>query len=323
MATIGGSVFCLTYALVQGNDHGWGSPLIVSLFSASALLAFAFAISQRYGRFPMLTKALARNRQFAGACIAFFLFAIGMMGVLFMLVLAFVNLWGYSELKAALAITPVPVMGLFVAPVVGRLASRVPPRVVGLPALVAMAAALFWLSALPAEPDYGSVVAPLALMGAAMGAIFPAMNIGSIGSIRGQELGLGSGIVNMSRQVGFAVGVALLVAVFTGTIDDNIRSAGNEVTKLEQRQHSGEHGSSILIFWTKHSGDPTVSLPKGTDPEVRQIVREHVRDSYGAAIRTAGFVTLLAIPFSLTMRRRPGEAASPEMSAPAAAAAAG
>ena len=77
-----------------------------------------------------------------------------MMGVLFMTVLAFVNLWGYSELKAALAITPVPVMGLLVSPLVGRLASRVPPRVIGVPALVVMAAALFWLTALPAEPDY-------------------------------------------------------------------------------------------------------------------------------------------------------------------------
>jgi hypothetical protein len=49
------------------------------------------------------------------------------------------------------------------------------------------------------------------------------------------------------------------------------------------------------------------------------IVGEHVRDSYGAAMRTAGFVTLLAIPFSLTMRRRPAEAASPEMATAAAA----
>jgi EmrB/QacA subfamily drug resistance transporter len=308
MATIGGSVFCLTYALVQGNEHGWGSPLIVLLFAASALLAAAFAISQRYGRYPMLTKALARNRQFAGANVAFFLFAIGMMGVLFMLVLAFVNLWGYSELEAALAITPVPVMGLFVAPVVGRLASRVPPRIIGLPALVAMATALFWLSALPAEPDYWAVLWPLILMGGAMGAVFPAVNIGSMGSITGQELGLGSGIVNMSRQVGFAVGVALLVAVFTGTIDDELRSAGKEVTKLEQAQMNFK------------SDDTTLSLPKDTPPEVRHIVAEHVRDSYGAAIRTAGFVTLLAIPFSLTMRRRPGEAATPEMAAAAAAA---
>ena len=90
-----------------------------------------------------------------------------------------------------------------------------------------------------------------------------------MGSIRGQELGLGSGIVNMSRQVGFAIGVALLVAVFTGTLDGQAQNA------------------------------------------------EEVRDAYGAAFRVAAFVTLLAIPFSLTMRRSPTDAAPAEAPAPA------
>ena len=71
-------------------------------------------------------------------------------------------------------------------------------------------------------------------MGVGVGATFPAVSIGSMGSIKGQELGLGSGIVNMSRQVGFAIGVALLVAVFTGTIDNQIASARKEVSALDR-----------------------------------------------------------------------------------------
>ena len=58
----------------------------------------------------------------------------------------------------------------------------------------------------------------------------------------------------------------------------------------------------------------------GANGRAKHIVNEHVRDSYDAAIRTAGFVTLLAIPFSLTMRRRPGEAAAREIATAAAAA---
>jgi EmrB/QacA subfamily drug resistance transporter len=323
MATLGGSVFCLTYGLVEANERGWGSALIVGLFIASVLLAIVFALVERYGRFPMLTSGLVHNRQFVGANLSFFLFAIGMMGVLFMLVLAFVNLWEYSELQAALAITPVPVTGLFVAPVVGRLANRVEPRYLALPALAVMATALFWLSAMPAEPDYSAVVMPLILMGAGMGATFPAVNIGSMGSIRGQELGLGSGIVNMSRQVGFAVGVALLVAVFTGTIDDELKSARREVAALVQREGAAENPRGLVRSLVGDPENPSATKREPRTPVERQaseIIDEHVRDSYGAAIRTAGFVTLLAIPFALTMRRRPGEAASPEMAAAAAVA---
>jgi EmrB/QacA subfamily drug resistance transporter len=323
MTTIGGAVFCLTFGLVEANERGWGSPLIVSLFVASAVLAIAFVLSQRYGRFPMLTRALVHNRQFVGANLSFFLFAIGMMGVLFMLVLAFVNLWEYSELEAALAITPVPVTGLFVAPIVGRLANRFPPRALGLPALVVMAAALFWLSAIPAEPDYLAVVGPLILMGAGLGATFPAISIGSMGSIAGQELGLGSGIVNMSRQVGFAVGIALLVAVFTGTIDDQVAKARRDVAAIStQERLTPAERSRLDRAAFPDPENPSEQPPSARTPaerRAREVVDDHVRDAYGAAIRTAAFVTLLAIPFSLTMRRRPGDVVRDEAAAAAVA----
>ena len=75
--------------------------------------------------------------------------------------------------------------------------------------------------------------------------MFPAVTIGSMGSIRGQELGLGSGIVNMSRQVGFAIGVALFVAVFTGAIDDRVADARQEV-----REHRPGRAASTLSAGT-------------------------------------------------------------------------
>ncbi|MDQ3935118.1 MAG: DHA2 family efflux MFS transporter permease subunit [Actinomycetota bacterium] len=229
MTLLAAAVLALTYGLVEANDAGWGSPLIVGLFAASVVLAAGFGASQRYGRFPMLTAGLVRNRQFVGACVTFLLFAVGVMGQLFVAVLMLTNLWDYSALEAALAITPVPVMGLLVAPVVGRFADRVPPRALGIPALVAMAAGLVWFGTAPADPDYLRVLGPLVLTGAAMGAAFPAINVGAMGSVRGQELGLGSGIVNMSRQLGFALGVAVLVAVLEGhgppTSPDDARDA--------------------------------------------------------------------------------------------------
>jgi len=219
MATIGAAIFCLTFGLVEANDWGWDSQRIVALFTGAVLFAVAFALTQRYGKSPMLTRGLVRNSQFMGASATLLLVGIGMMGALFMTVLVFVNLWGYSEIKAALAITPVAIMGMLVSPVVGRLSERFQPRAFGVPALIAIAAALIALSTLPAEPSLGAAVWRLALLGVGVGAAFPAVTIGSMGSIRGQELGLGSGIVNMSRQVGFAIGIAIFVAVFTGSLD--------------------------------------------------------------------------------------------------------
>ena len=258
MTLLAGAVLALTYGLVEANDAGWGSAEIVGLFGAAVVLTAAFAASQRFGRYPMLTAALARNRQFMGACTAFVLFGIGVMAQLFLMVLLLIQLWGYSQLEAAFAITPVALLGLVVAPLVGRRADRVPPRVIGIPAIAAMAGGLLWLAAAPADPHYLDVLPGLLVTGAAMGAAFPAINVGAMGSVAGQELGLGSGIVNMSRQLGFALGVAILVAVLEG------------------------HGTP-------------------TSPE-------DARDAFGQAFRVAALCVLLAVPFALSMRRRPADA---------------
>jgi hypothetical protein len=321
MATIGGAVFCLTYGLVEANNKGWGSPLIVSLFVASVLLAVAFAFSQRLGRYPMLTPALVRNRQFMGACASLLLFATGMMGALFLAVIAFVNLWGYSELEAALAISPIAIMAMLTSPFVGRFSERLQPRVFGVPALIVMAGGLLALSGIPAEPSLGRAIWPLVLIGLGVGGTFPAVSIGSMGSIRGQELGLGSGIVNMSRQVGFAVGVALLVAVFTGTIDNHLATARHEVAALTRE--SGLTGAAqrrLDRFALVDPSNPAATRPKPRTPverEAKKIVNERVRDSYAAAFRVAALAALLGVPFSLTMRRRPSDAAVAEAGAAA------
>ncbi len=288
MLTIGGSVFCLTYALVEGNDLGWGSPTIVGLLAGSVLLGGAFALSQRFGRSPMLTRSLVRNRQFVGACVAFVAFAIAMMGMLFLAVIAFVELWGYSPLDAAFAISPVAIMGFLVSPIVGRFLDHVPPRVFGIPALAAMVGGLWWFSSFPTEPDYLAVLPPLVLVGLGVGIMFPVLNVGAMGSIAGQELGLGSGIVNTSRQVGFALGVAILVAVFTGSLTGNVAA--------ERAAAGGEAGGAKT----------EQAAPR--DPAAREAeadAREDVRDAFGAAWRVAALFALVALPFTLALRSPP------------------
>ena len=322
MALVGGSVFCLTYGLVEANAWGWGSARIVGLLAASAVLAAGFAASQRYGKWPMLTRSLTANRQFMGGSAAFLLFAIGVMGPLFLAVIAFVSMWGYTQLEAALAVSPVPLLGMAVSPLVGRFADRVPPRAAAIPGIVLMALALFWLAGLPAEADYMKVVGPLTLMGIGMGAVFPAVSIGTMGSIPGQELGVGSGIVNMARQVGFALGVAILVAVFTGVIDGRAPQVRERATAvLERADYPKERRAALLkraLGPRAQEGAEGFEARGAGEREVARIGSDAARDAFAAGFRVAALIVLFGAPFALTMRRRPADA-----HAGAAAAAAG
>ncbi len=325
MLLIGASIFCLTYGLVEANSAGWGSAQTVLLLGGSAVLATAFAVSQRLGRWPMLTATLTRNRQFMGGCAALLLFAIGVMGTLFLSVIAFVNLWGYSELEAALAITPIAVLGMIVSPLVGRSADRVPPRVMAAPALIVMGGGLLWLAAaLEAEPNYLAVLPALILVGIGMGATFPATNVGAMGSISGQELGLGSGIVNMSRQVGFALGVAILVAVFTGAFTDRAATARTEAAQVASaRGYTPERREALLDRAfnqrTPESGGERFAPRNTVERRTRDLADEAARDSFAIGFRVAALATLLAVPFALAMRRRPSEARQADQERAAAA----
>jgi EmrB/QacA subfamily drug resistance transporter len=321
MILLGGSIFCLTYGLVEANDKGWGSSEIVGLFVSAVVLGAAFATSQRLGRFPMLVPSLLRNRQFIGASGAMTLFAVAVMGPLFLAVIAFVNMWGYSQLDAALAVSPIALVGMVVSPLVGRRADSVPPRLMAIPAMVVMAIGLIWLGEMPARPDYLKVLPALILMGVGMGAIFPSVNVGAMGSISGQELGLGSGIVNMSRQLGFALGVAVLVAVFTGVVNDRgpVARAKAE-TLIEQAGFSPQRREQLLdrVFFSR-SEQPSerVEPRNAVEREVVALAAGAARDGFGAGFRVAALFVLLAVPFSVVMRRPPAAAHA------AAAAAAG
>ena len=134
----------------------------------------------------------------------------------------FVNLWGYTQLEAALAIVPIPLCGLVAWPFVGRAADTRPPGELAKPALIVMAVGMLWVSFLPATADdawaYIRILPGLVMIGVGMGIGFPALNVGAMGAVTGQDLGLASGVLNTARQLGAALGVAILIATFGGAL---------------------------------------------------------------------------------------------------------
>jgi EmrB/QacA subfamily drug resistance transporter len=324
MVTLGGAIATLTYALIEVNNRGFDAPSIIALLSASVLFNIVFVISQKRGKHPMLTPSILGNRQFMGASGAFVLFGMGVIGVLFLAVIAFQTMWGYSQLGSAAATLPIPVCGLIVAPMVARRADRIPPRVMAIAALLVMAVGLVWLSFLPASPDYPKVLPALILIGCGMGGAFPSINVGAMGAVSGQELGLGAGIVNSARQLGFGLGIALLVAVFAATFDqkkDVQRLRADHFALALGVHHDSRHYLLERAFQDPNDDDYRPFFPQTqVGKAVQAIANDASRDSYAAAFRVAALCVLLAVPLARTMRRNPAQMQAQARAAAAATA---
>ena len=322
MALLALAVFCLTFGLVEANHRGWDDGLILFLLQSGLLLSIAFVLSQRREG-AMITRGLRTNRQFVGANFAMALFGAGALGTLLLLALVFVNLWGFTIFEAALALLPVPITGLLIWPVIAKAADSRPPRELAVPALVVMAFGLLWFSFVPSlweGPVQYLVVFPgLALIGVGMGTCFPTINVGAMGAVQGQELGLASGILNTARQLGAAMGIALMIATFSVTLGWHIGSAQDDVEDVAQDYQvpAPVYGGIMQQGLASFAGSESDRLDpdNGFDETVFRRTAGAARNAFGWSFRVAMLLVLLAVPFAMTMQRYPAQVRAEMMAA--------
>ena len=228
--------FALTLALIQGNDWGWTSTVIVSLLAAGAVLVVAWVVWELRAPSPLLDLRLFRDRTFAGANGGMLAMGMAMMGSMFLLIIFMVNVMGYSEIEAAIAVTPMPALGALLAPVVGKLLDRVSPRVPAALGMLAMAAGLLLLRQLDADATLWDVSWRTLLLGVGLGLAMPSLAVAGMSAVPHRAGGAGSGAINWSRQMGFVLGVAVLVAVFTTSMTDAMTGAVGEARTVVEAQ---------------------------------------------------------------------------------------
>jgi EmrB/QacA subfamily drug resistance transporter len=212
--TFSGSLFLLVFALIQGNEKGWGSTRILAyLIGSAALLAFFLLVELRQKR-PMLDLTLFRRPAFAGASIVAFAVSASMFAMFLYLTLYVQDVLGYSPLQAGLRFLPVTLLSFFVAPVAGRLSVRLPVRLLLGVGLLLVSGGLLAMTAVDASSGWTTLIPGFVLAGAGIGMINPPLASTAIGVVHYSRSGMASGINNTFRQVGIATGIAGLGAVF-------------------------------------------------------------------------------------------------------------
>lgn len=214
------SIGLLSLGLVKAPDWGWGSAATLGALAASAAGIALFAWRCRTHPSPVVEPSMLRVRSFALAGIASLLFSTAFAAMLLAGVLFMTGVWGYSVLKAGLCLAPGPAMAATFATITGRLPLRIAPgHLAALGMGVFSCGAGVWLWRVGAEPSYASEMLPGQLLtGAGVGLVLPSLAGAATASLPPARFATGSAVFTMSRQLGFVLGVAILVAVL-GSVD--------------------------------------------------------------------------------------------------------
>jgi EmrB/QacA subfamily drug resistance transporter len=317
MLLLGAAVFCLIVALVEANPFGGDLPLWLSLMQAAILFGATFVWWERRAPSPMITPGLIANKQFRNANLGMLFFGAGAIGSLLLLSLVFTNLWGYEPIEAAVALLPVPLMGLLAWPFAARVADVKPPGEIARPALLVMAIGMLWVSFLPSTADdawaYIRILPGLLMIGVGMGIGFPALNVGAMGAVAGPEIGLASGILNTARQLGAAIGVAILIATFGGALHAHMSwFAEDEIEDIVDDWDMPAPMAGAVIQSTLHDytgGTEGRFKPKpGFDEEIIRQTAGSAREGFAWAFRQAALLVLQVLPLLGALRRTPAQA---------------
>ncbi|MGY4967294.1 DHA2 family efflux MFS transporter permease subunit [Streptomyces sp. 900105245] len=211
-----GGLVGIVYGLVRGPADGWTDPVVLTALFAGGALLVGFVLYSSRAVNPMLPMRLFRSRAFSGINAASLLMFVGMFGSIFLLSQYMQGVLGSSPTEAGLRMLPWTGMPMLGAPVAGIMSDRIGGRPVVAAGLFLQAAGLGWMACVAtADASYAAQLPALIMSGVGMALYFaPAANL-VMSSVRPQEQGIASGANNALREVGGALGIAVMSSIFS------------------------------------------------------------------------------------------------------------
>jgi hypothetical protein len=285
LVTFSGSLFLLVYALVQGNEKGWGSTEIVSLLIAAAVLFAAFLIAELRQRRPMLDLSLFRRPAFTGANIVAFSISASFFAMFLYLTLYIQDVLGFSPVQAGVRFLPVTLLSFIVAPISGKLSVRVPVRLLLGSGLLLAGIGLLAMTGITASSSWTALIPGFILGGAGIGLINPPLASTAIGVVPQERSGMASGINSTFRQVGIATGIAGLGAVFQHSVTTNTTGALN----LSGQAHAISLAARGHLTTLLESGEVT-QIAHSLTPAARSALIHSYRVGFTDAFTTIALI---------------------------------
>jgi MFS transporter, DHA2 family, multidrug resistance protein len=214
----------LVWAIIEGPG-GWTDPEILGAFALAVVLLSIFVLWERRVRFPMLDISFFRNPRFSAASGAIMLTFFAMFGSLFLLTQFLQSILGYTPLEAGIRLLPMAGVMLVISPLSAKVVERIGSKIVVATGLSVGAVGLILASRLTAGASYPEVLASLVVLAAGLALVMPPATESIMGSLPLAKAGVGSAVNDTTRQVGGALGVAVLGSVMSSTYGPRVSDA--------------------------------------------------------------------------------------------------
>jgi EmrB/QacA subfamily drug resistance transporter len=214
LVSLTAGLFCLILGMIEGNQHGWTSGLIVSLLVAGVVVLALFIASQARDRATMIDLALFKRPAFVGAQTTAFAISASMFAMFLYLTLYLQNVLGLSPLETGVRFLPLSLVSFFAAPLAGRLSHTVPVRALISVGLALNAIAMWTMSRVSTGSHWTVLLPGFIIGGVGIGFVNAPLATTAVSTVRVERAGMASGINNTFRQIGIATGIAALGAIF-------------------------------------------------------------------------------------------------------------
>ena len=209
------AIAALVLGVVKGQEWGWTNARTLASFAVAVVLGVVFVWRCTWHRSPLIDLRLLRIRTFSAANGMTVIASAGFYGYTLTNVLFLTGVWRYSVLQAGLALTPGPFVAAAVAGPTSRLVQRIGYRPVLVSGGLIWGGGVVWLiERVGTTPEFVSEWLPgIVLLGIGAGTLFPNLSGVAVASAPGESFATATGLNSVSRQVGAALGVALVVAI--------------------------------------------------------------------------------------------------------------
>jgi EmrB/QacA subfamily drug resistance transporter len=242
----------LVWAIIEAPGRGWTDGGTLAAFVVAAAVLGAFVAWELHSDHPMLDVSFFSNPRFTAASMAITLVFFALFGSMFLQTQYLQFVLGYTALQAGLRVGPVAIVLMVAAPLSARLVERVGTKIVVAAGLSIVAVSLVILSLATATSGYGPVLASMLVMGIGMGMTMAPATESIMGSLPRAKAGVGSAVNDTTRQVGGALGVAILGSLLASAYRSSLGAAVPEAARASvggalsvARSLGGEQGAAL------------------------------------------------------------------------------